>query len=320
VIDAAQLQGGIVRGYGGRFGFARHLFARVVDAGQARAFLAGLADPVTTDEEWVGGHPQATLNVALSFRALAALGLPGAMLDRFPEEFRLGMDARADRLADDPSSWEEALRAPEVLLVVHAQTATALDDEAGRWEAAIAGPGSGLQLVLAQPAALLDRGEREHFGFTDGFSQPAIEGVAREDVDGQGIPYRRPSWSPFAPMRWRAIKPGEFVLGYEDEDGGLAPAPPAPFDRDASFMVWRKLHQDVAGFRDQLASQAGSSGAGATAARWRCAPTPPTPRSARTRPAPTTSSTATTPAACAARAAPTSAARTRATPSAGRAA
>jgi Dyp-type peroxidase family len=76
-------------------------------------------------------------------------------------------------------------------------------------------------------------------------------------------------------MRWRAIKPGEFVLGYEDEDGGLAPAPPAPFDRDASFMVWRKLHQDVAGFRDQLALQAARLGldeellAAKLVGRWR---------------------------------------------------
>ena len=83
VIDVADLQGGIVRGYGQRFGFARHLFARVREPRAARAFLAALADPVTTEEEWAG-HPETTLNVALSHRALAALELPAWILDGFP--------------------------------------------------------------------------------------------------------------------------------------------------------------------------------------------------------------------------------------------
>jgi Dyp-type peroxidase family len=254
VIDAADLQGGIVRGYGQRFGCARHLFARVREPRAARAFLAGLADPVTTEEERTQ-HPPTTLNVALSFRALAALELPEWILDGFPPEVRAGMAARAERFGDDPVTWDEELRDVEVLMIVHAQSPEALAAEAGRWESELRAEGSGLELGHVQEAALLGE-QREHFGFTDGFSQPAIEGVAREDVRGQGIPYKRAPWWPLSRTRWRAIKPGEFVLGYEDEDRGPAPAPPAPFDRNASFMVWRKLQQDVAGFRAQLAEQA----------------------------------------------------------------
>ena len=155
------------------------------------------------------------------------------------------MAARADRLGDDPGTWDDELRDLEVLIVVHAQSADALEAEAGHWERELRAQGSGLELAHAQPAGLLGK-QREHFGFTDGFSQPAIEGVAREDVRGQGIPYKRVPWWPLSRTRWRAVKPGEFILGYEDEDRGPAPAPPAPFDRNASFMVWRKLHQDVA--------------------------------------------------------------------------
>jgi Dyp-type peroxidase family len=255
VIEVADLQGGIVRGYGQRFGFARHLLARVREPRAARAFLAALADPVTTEQEWGAQRPATTLNVALSFRALAALGLPAWVLDGFPQEMREGMAGRSERLGDDPATWENELRDLEVLLVVHAQSADALEAEAGRWERALRATESGLELTHAQPAALLGE-QREHFGFTDGFSQPAIEGVAREDVRGQGIPYKSPTWWPFAKTQWRAIKPGEFVLGYEDEDRGPAPAPPAPFDRNATYMVWRKLRQDVGAFRAQLAEQA----------------------------------------------------------------
>jgi Dyp-type peroxidase family len=248
VIDLADLQGGIVRGYGSAFRVARHLFARVRDAEAARAFIAALADPVTTAQEWEGDRPATTLNVALSFRALQALGLPERVLDGCPPDFREGMEARAQRLGDDPRTWDPELRDVEVLLVVHAQSPEALAAECERWENELLG----LEVTHAQDAALLGEA-REHFGFTDGFSQPAIEGVAREDVPGQGV-FDKPRW--WRKPRWRAVKPGEFVLGYEDEDRGLAPAPPAPFDRNASFMVWRKLHQDVAAFRSQLAAQA----------------------------------------------------------------
>jgi Dyp-type peroxidase family len=257
MIDVADLQGGIVRGYGRRFGFARHLFARIREPASARMFLSAMAGPVTTEEEWAG-HPPTTLNVALSFRALEALGLPAALLDRFPPEFRCGMAHRAERLGDDPRTWDDDLRDLEVLLVVHAQSAQALAEECAGWERALDRGDHGLQLAHVQEAGLLGE-QREHFGFTDGFSQPAIEGVAREEIRGQGIPYRR---RPLAPVRWRAVKPGEFVLGYVDEDRGLAPAPPAPFHRNATFMVWRKLRQDVAGFRAQIAEQARRLGLG----------------------------------------------------------
>jgi deferrochelatase/peroxidase EfeB len=44
------------------------------------------------------------------------------------------------------------------------------------------------------------------------------------------------------------------VLGYRDDDGVIPPAPEAPFGRNGTFMVYRKLHQDVAAFRRLLKS------------------------------------------------------------------
>jgi Dyp-type peroxidase family len=259
MIDFADLQGGIVRSYGRHFPIARHLFARVREPAGARRLLAGLADSgrVTSAHDWGADRPATTLNLALSFRALEALGLSARLLDGFPSEFRRGMAHRADRLADDPRTWEDDLRDLEVLLVVHAQSEPALTDAVDRLRDELAGAQSGLELTHVEEAALLGDDAREHFGFTDGFSQPAIEGVvARAAVPGQGILEKRVGWLPWSPTRWRAIKPGEFVLGYEDEDRGLAPAPAAPFHRNATYMVWRKLHQDVAGFRAQLAGEA----------------------------------------------------------------
>jgi Dyp-type peroxidase family len=268
-LERDDIQGNVLRGYG--FPFARYVVAKVRDGGPARAWLAAQADPVTSDAEW-DTEPSPAYNVALSFAGLEALGLPGSVLDTFPTDFRQGMAARAGEIGDAgsgaPGCWEEGLRAGDVhvLLTLSGSDEDIVAAEATARAAEMAA--NGLEVMSRHCAALLadplrparpERSRREHFGFTDGFGQPAIAGVARDGVPGQGVPVRRRPWTrlgrdmlPSATDRrvaWRALAPGEFVLGYEDEDGGPPPAPVAPFHRNGTFMVWRKLHQDVAGFR-----------------------------------------------------------------------
>jgi Dyp-type peroxidase family len=48
---------------------------------------------------------------------------------------------------------------------------------------------------------------------------------------------------------------GEFLLGHVDEDGTLPAAPAKPFDCNGTFMVYRKLHMDVAAFRRFIAEE-----------------------------------------------------------------
>jgi Dyp-type peroxidase family len=52
---------------------------------------------------------------------------------------------------------------------------------------------------------------------------------------------------------WQTLATGEFLLGYADEAGELPVAPiPHLLGRNGTFMVYRKLHQNVAGFRSYL--------------------------------------------------------------------
>ena len=56
---------------------------------------------------------------------------------------------------------------------------------------------------------------------------------------------------------WRPIRAGEFILGYEDEEGALPSAPPPDeLSCNGTFLAYRKLYQDVAGFRAMLAAAA----------------------------------------------------------------
>ena len=75
---------------------------------------------------------------------------------------------------------------------------------------------------------------REQFGFRDSIGQPAVEGT---DILGSN-PHEAP------------LKAGEFVLGYQDETGDVAPVPqPEVLGRNGTYVAFRKLHQRVAAFR-----------------------------------------------------------------------
>jgi Dyp-type peroxidase family len=187
------------------------------------------------------------VSVALSFQGLKALGVPPASLDSFSPEFQRGMAARAGVLGDtgesSPEHWEKPLGSAEVHVVL-----TALAPDTERLEAALTRARqayqkiSGITAIWTQNCHALAN-EREAFGFKDGISHPAIE--------GSGIPGSNPLERP--------LRPGEFVLGYPDEMGAV-PAIPKPevLGRNGSYVVFRKLHQRVAAFRQYL--KANSSG------------------------------------------------------------
>ena len=77
----------------------------------------------------------------------------------------------------------------------------------------------------------------DHFGYRDRLSQPVIEGTGEVPTPGSGAP----------------LKPGEFILGYPDEDGPPANLPqPEILSRNGSYMAYRRLQEHVGRFRDFL--------------------------------------------------------------------
>lgn len=184
---------------------------------------------------------QSWLAVSLSFQGLKALGMPQASLDSFPPEFQQGMAARAADIGDAgenaPDQWEQPLGSADVHLVI-----IAVAPDATQFEAILARARDtfsdlpGISLIWRQDVCSLPT-ERDPFGFKDGISQPAVE--------GSGIPGNNPHEPP--------IEAGEFILGYQDETGDLAPVPqPEVLGRNGTYLVFRKLHTRVATFRQYL--------------------------------------------------------------------
>jgi Dyp-type peroxidase family len=249
-LDLPRIQGFVVRPYA--FAVAGYLFLRIDDVDRAAAWIAEITEHVQTAATW-SVKPDSGVNIAFSYAGLRRLELPDACLAGFPEEFRQGMAARADLLGDTgdsaPSEWVGGLGTDEihVLVMIAAKHADALAAHDKRLRAGLAGNG-GLTVIYDDLGTALPGG-KEHFGYTDGFAQPSIEGTGLPSLPGQGAVTKDGGWRP--------IRAGEFILGYPDEEGVLPAAPPAAeLSTNGSYLVYRKLHQDVATFRGQLSAAA----------------------------------------------------------------
>jgi deferrochelatase/peroxidase EfeB len=238
-LDLADLQAGILHPrptpYAGSY-----LLIRIDDRADGQELLRRLTLCIASAAMW-SPTSGAWLNVALTYQGLQTLGVPAASLATFAPEFIEGMAARAELLGDvgpsAPENWEHPLGTREVHVAVAAIARTAaqlrtLLDEADASYRDLAG----VTLIWQQDCYVLPT-EREAFGFRDGISHPAVE--------GSRIPGSNP--------RERPLKAGEFVLGYVDETGNMTSVPqPDVLGRNGTYIVFRKLKQDVAGFRRYL--------------------------------------------------------------------
>ncbi len=240
--------------------YGRHIFLKFVDGEKARAWLRTAVQHINALHAEHG--TRFTVNIGFTYEGLKALGLSQRSLDSFPGAFRVGARGRAATVGDDgrhaPEHWEGGLGGPDIHAMAWLRTDTAEGREEAtrivREEMAAIG---GVEIRFTQDTMALAHAngigsEGEHFGFADPISQPPIEGADAPAYPGDGV--LEPDG------RWRALKPGEFLLGYEDEAGPDGTPAPEPFELrvNGTFIVFRKLYQDVAGFRRYLATAAKS--------------------------------------------------------------
>lgn len=246
-LERDDIQGLVLRAYGR--GHTRYLFAEVTDPIAARQWIAQAAPTVrggavrTAGSARTGSAKEPAVNLGFSAAGLIALGLDPADSAGFPPEFRGGMKAAAERLGDRGESavdaWQHRFRERplHVLVLLWAPTESALGSLSEQVAESLGRLG-GLAVVATEDGRSLP-GDAEHFGFRDGLSQPVVDGAGLPDDRSRRA---RPTEPP--------LKAGEFVLGYPDAEGVRAGAAlPAWLARNGSYLVYRKLRQDVAGFR-----------------------------------------------------------------------
>ena len=240
--------------------YGRNIFLKFTDGAKARGWLRTSVKRVNARQEERG--TRFTLNIGFTHQGLKTLGLSQSSLDSFPEAFRVAPRARASVVGDvgphAPEYWEGGLGGPEI----HAMALLRTDSDEGREQATRivreemeANGGVEVRFIQDTMALAHENGigsEGEHFGFADPISQPPIEGMDTPLYPGDGVLEEDGTWRP--------LKPGEFLLGYEDEagpEGTQLPNPPE-LRRNGTYVVFRKLYQDVAAFRRYLAKAAKS--------------------------------------------------------------
>jgi Dyp-type peroxidase family len=237
-------------------------------------------------------EPVVWTNIAFSYQGLRKLTDEA---DAFDATFRNGLSAGESASLGDPtdpqyrghiSHWVVGGTGdvPDALAIIAADLASELDQATGRFRKAVEAAGATCTRVdLGHDPSHYNAGGRrfprgrEHFGFEDGVSQPGIRGrlsagaddfLTPRPADG-GDPDRAEFSAPGQPL----ICPGEFILGYPRQSSSfprlaapgwpLGPKPYAPdpnarapyWARDGSFLVYRRLRQDVSLFNRFLEAE-----------------------------------------------------------------
>jgi Dyp-type peroxidase family len=183
-------------------------------------------------------------SVAFTWNGLKSLGLDDTSLQAFPEEFRQGMAARAEILGDTgnnhPDKWADNLASPDLhaIVILFARNEQERVESMAEHKKLIESC-AGVELLSALDIEATPPYEyaHDHFGYRDRLSQPAIEGTDEMPTPGSG----------------NALKAGEFILGYEDENRIVAGGQiPEMLAKNGSYMAYRKMEEHVGLFRDFL--------------------------------------------------------------------
>ncbi len=264
-VDEEEIQGDVLIGLQKKAEI--FIFFRILDA---KAFKEGLSKIVpeisflklTRIYEETHQGPVAKANISFTFDGLGTLGM---FVDGVPEgidaSFEAGARARAPDLGDHvDNDWHPVFKVDDfhgVLLVAawDADISVALKKAFNKGEELKDLFGAGFEEAHREEGMVREKtingvaqSGHEHFGFADGVSQPGIEGLTlhvatADDGGAQGFPGQD------------LVKPGDFIFGkqYEREDKSDN-TPPADWMENGSYMVFRRLNQNVEAFNNYVKS------------------------------------------------------------------
>jgi Dyp-type peroxidase family len=241
-LEINDIQGFILSGYG-HLGHGAYHFLKFETAEDGKKWLKTIIPRLSTGKKWsidTDGKPSSAVTLALSFAGLKVLGLSDDSLETVPTEFREGVASkRRSQILGDfdesaPENWQyggsdqDDLHAILIILAESGDQRDELCDAFGTEFSEY-----NVTLIASENGDKLPD-SKEHFGYHDGISQPQFETGLRKSKTSEPI-----------------IKAGEFILGYENQYDRLPWSPSLnghDLGHNGSYLVYRKLYQDVAGY------------------------------------------------------------------------
>ncbi|GET41978.1 Dyp-type peroxidase [Microseira wollei] len=280
ILEVNEIQGNVLPGFNKNY--QTLLFLKINSKELTKSWLRQVQPQIATLEEVFafnatykairkrrGAHTetvQATwINIAFTFDGLKKL--TGDLEQFFDLAFKKGMHDRSILLGDPAERNAEGNcnnwligspnQVPDIILIVASDNKDKLADEVSKVGSSL---NEGLRIMFKQHGEAPPEPFRshEHFGFRDGISQPGIRGRLSDNPTDfltlRENPQNPNQGKPGQDLLW----PGEFVFGYPRQDptdplkpGPIAEAGPS-WARNGSFLVFRRLRQDVEGFRNFL--------------------------------------------------------------------
>jgi Dyp-type peroxidase family len=298
VLDLEDIQGNILSGFNKDFQVL--LLLRITDVPACKRWLRSIIPMIATAEEvqafnqlfksirvrrGEGLIVRATwVNIAFSFDALKRLTSDANLFN--DQSFKKGLAAQSAGLGDptgpndqgNPNHWVVGGRhnQADILLIVAGDTLGETLHGVARVEDTIYGfapqgklTSPGVQVIYKQSGAVQPSPNtgHEHFNFLDGVSQPGLRGRVSNAPNDWLTPRQNPNdenqGKPGQDLLW----PGEFVFGYPGQDPNKKVEDPGPvknggppWSKNGSFLVYRRLQQDLVGFNTFVLEQAAALG------------------------------------------------------------
>ena len=291
LLDVNDMQGNILAGF--NKDHQRLVALRIRDVTQARSWLTRLLPHVSSLAEVnhfnslfrmrrarLGrdshGLVSSWMNIAFTRDAIAKLtsdadasALPDASFQAGLNEATAGFlgDPAPPGKTDPTADWVVGgtNHPVDILMIVASDDQTMLSLYVNELRPSLADGAAPPEIVWEEEGATRpDLPGHEHFGFKDGVSQPGVRGLVSQKPKTFLTPRLLKAAAPgeieFAKPGQPLIWPGQFVLGYPfgDTNGDAHRAQPLarPWFKNGSFLVFRRLEQDVAGFTAFLKTQA----------------------------------------------------------------
>ncbi|MGK7942054.1 MAG: Dyp-type peroxidase [Crocosphaera sp.] len=276
VLDIKEIQGHILPE--SQKNYQTLLFFEIEKITTVRHWLLKIQSRLTTMETVLNAKRQKSatsvssiqetwINLAFTFSGLRKLTKDADLFQDFA--FKEGLHHRS-RLLGDPidrnaegncHNWVigSPLNIPDLMLIVASDEQDELQKAVQTLDLTRE---SGLRFLFEQPGSVLPSPlrEHEHFGFRDCISQPCLRGRISQEPKDFLVKRETSANCPQGKPGYDLIWPGEFIFGYPtqnpiDSQSSAPNAEAGPsWAKNGSYLVFRRLRQDVSSFKDFLVS------------------------------------------------------------------